>query len=60
MGIITRLLSIGIGIAAGAAALKLLKKQEQNSDIFELSEKDYIELPISEEAEINYANPPKE
>lgn len=60
MGMITRLLAMGVGIAAGAAALKLLKKQEQKQDVFELSEKDYIELPISEEYHADYANSPKE
>ena len=44
MRFITRLLSIAVGLAAGAAAVKLLHRQQEQG-VFELSEDDYIELP---------------
>lgn len=59
MGIVRRLLSIGLGLAAGVAAIKLLKNQQEKG-IFELSEKDYVELPIPDEsAPSNSDTPPQ-
>ncbi len=49
MRFITRLLSIAVGLAAGAAAVKLLRDQQEQG-VFELGEDDYVELPSSEPA----------
>lgn len=49
MRFITRLLSIGVGLAAGAAAVKLLRDQQEQG-VFELGEDDYIELPHADPA----------
>ncbi len=49
MRFITRLLSIAVGLAAGAAAVKLLRDQQEQG-VFELGEDDYIELPHAEPA----------
>ncbi len=48
MALFRRLFSIGLGLAAGAAALKLLKNQQEKG-VFELSEKDYVEIPLDSE-----------
>ena len=48
MALFRRLLSIGLGLAAGAAALKLIKNHQEKG-IFELSEKDYVEIPLPSE-----------
>lgn len=55
MRLITRLLSIAVGLAAGAAAVKLLEKQQENG-VFELGEDDYIELPTADAEE---SQPPR-
>lgn len=46
MGIIRRFLSVGLGIAAGAFAYKLLKDYNNDGHI----EGEYVELPLQEPA----------
>lgn len=48
MALFRRLFSIGLGLAAGAAALKLLKNKQEKG-VFELSERDYVEIPLPSE-----------
>ena len=59
MGIVRRLLSIGLGLAAGVAAIKLLKNQQEKG-IFELSEKDYVELPIPDDSTPSNSDTPSQ
>ncbi len=46
-----RLLSIAVGVVAGLLAIKLLKNEQKKSNIFELSEHDYVEIPYPDSSE---------